>query len=74
VHKLRDKFALALVGPQGARHVQGVVSPVARCTGGEQGRCGVRGEHVVITIFTDELLRVYPHVMIFVDKLRGVNN
>jgi len=25
-------------------------------------------------IFTDELLGVYPHVMIFVDKLRGVNN
>jgi hypothetical protein len=50
------------------------MSPVARCTGGEQGRCGVRGEHVVIMIFTDELLGVYPHVMIFVDKLLGVNN
>jgi hypothetical protein len=47
---------------------------VARRTGGKQRRCGVRGEHVVIMIFTDELLRVYPHVMIFVDKLRGVNN
>ena len=74
MHKLRDKFALALVGPQGARHVQGVMSPVARRTGGEQRRCGVRGEHVVVMIFTDELLGVYPHVMIFVDKQRGVNH